>query len=145
MPILVQPPLQGPRADRDALRGEVVRQGRRQPLRGEGVMETRAPAARPVAEHAGPMLGSVLDQPSVHAGAVDAAAAGRLRYGIPSGHQQQGLEAAIHTGLTGASKRCGKPLAIGLVEPRLGRVIISLHAPHRIPAAHALQDLWRPI
>ena len=90
------------------------------------------------------MLGPVLGQPAVHAGAVDAAAAGRLGHGMPLGHQQQRLEAAIHTGLTGASKRCGKPLAIRLVEPRLGRVIMSLHAPQGTPAALALQDLWRP-
>src|SRR5215216_5734410 len=107
-------------------------------------METRAPAARPVTEGAGLMPGSVLDQPSVDAGAIDPAAAGRLGYGMPLGHQQQRLEAAIHTGLTGASKRCGQSLAIRLVEPHPGRVIMSLHAPKETPAALALQDLWRP-
>jgi len=63
--------------------------------------------------------------------------------GMALGHQQQRLEAAIHTGFTGASKRCGKPLAIRLVKPRLGRVIMSLHAPQGTPAALALQVLWR--
>ena len=92
-------------------------------------METRAPAARPVAERGDLMLGPILDEPPVHAGAVDAAAAGRLGHGMPLGHQQQRLEPAIHTGLTGASKRCGKPLAIRPAEPRLGRVIMSLHVP----------------
>ena len=87
------------------------------------------------------MLGPVLGQPAVHAGAVDPAAAGRLSHRMALGHQQQGFEAAINTGLTGASKRCGKPLAIRLVEPRLGRVIMSLHAPQETPAALALQDL----
>jgi hypothetical protein len=86
----------------------------------------------------------VLHQPSVDAGAVDPAAAGRLGDGMPLGHQQQRFEAAIHTGLTGASKRGGKPLAIRLVEPHPGRVIMSLHAPKETPAALALQDLWRP-
>jgi hypothetical protein len=60
---------------------------------------------------------------------------------IFSKQDQQRLEAAINTGLTGASKRCGKPLAIRLVEPRLGRVIMSLHAPQETPAVLALQDL----
>ena len=80
-------------------------------------------------ERGGLMLGPVLDEPAVHAGAVDPAAAGRLGDGMPLGHQQQRLEAAIHPGLTGASKRGGEPLAIRLVEPRLGRVIMVLHAP----------------
>ena len=75
------------------------------------------------------MLGPVLYEPAVHTGAVDAAAAGRLGDGMPLGHQQQRLEAAIHPGLAGASKRGGQPLAIRLVEPRLGRVIMVLHAP----------------
>ncbi len=107
-------------------------------------METRATAAWLVAERGGLMLGPILDEPPVHAGAVDAAAAGRLGDGMALGHQQQGLEAAIHTGLTGASQRCGQPLAIRLVKPRLGRVIMSVHAPQGTPAALALQDLWRP-
>ena len=107
-------------------------------------MEARTPTARPVDQGRGLMLGPVLGQPAVDAGAVDPAAAGRLGHGMPLGHQQQGLEAAIHTGLTGASKRGGQPLAIRLVEPRPGRVIMSLHAPQRTPATLALQVLWRP-
>ena len=107
-------------------------------------METRAPAARPVAEGAGLMPGSVLRQSAVDAGAIDPAAAGRLGHRMPLGHQQQRLEAAIHTGLTGASKRCGKPLAIRLVEPRPGRVIMSLHVSQATPATLVLQVLWRP-
>src|SRR5918993_2348601 len=107
-------------------------------------METRAPAARPVAEGAGLMPGSVLDQPSVDAGAIDPAAAGRLGHRMPLGHQQQRLEAAIYTGLTGASKRCGQSLAICLVKPCPGRWIMSLHAPQGTPAALALQVLWQP-
>ena len=87
------------------------------------------------------MLGPVLDEPAVHAGAVDPAAASRLGRGMPLGHQQQSFEAAIHTSLTGASKRGGKPLAIRLVEPRLGRVIMVLHALQQTPAVLALQDL----
>ena len=58
------------------------------------------------------------------------------------GHQQQRFEAAINTGLTGASKRCGKPLAIRLVEPRLGRVIMSLHAPQKHRNARASRLKW---
>src|SRR5215218_2654473 len=160
---LVQPAPQGPRADRDALRSQGVRQERHRPARGlvaaaariagqggrqppwcERAMEARTPAARPVEERGGLMLSLVLHQPSVDAGAVDPAAAGRLGDGMPLGHQQQRLEAAIHTGLTGASQRGGKPLAIRLVEPRLGREIMSLHAPKETPAALALQVLWRP-
>ena len=83
-------------------------------------MEARTPAARPVDQCRGLVLGPVLGQPAVDAGAVNAAAAGRLRHGMALGHQQQRFEAAIHTGLTGASKRCGQPLAIRLVEPRPG-------------------------
>jgi hypothetical protein len=90
------------------------------------------------------MFGLVLDKPAVHAGAVDPAAAGRLGHGMPFGHQQQRLEAAINTGLTGVSKRCGKPLAIRLVKPRPGRVIMSLHVSQGIPATLVLQVLWRP-
>jgi hypothetical protein len=160
---LVQPAPQGPRADREALRGQIVRQqrhrpacglvaaaarvtrqGRRQPQRRERQVTTGAPAARPVAERGGVVFGPVLRQPPVHAGAVDPAAAGRLGHGMPLGHQQQRLEAAINTGLTGASKRCGKLPAIRLVKPCPGRVIMSLHAPQGTPAALALQDLWRP-
>src|SRR3712207_4822381 len=107
-------------------------------------METRTPAARPVDERGGLMLSPVLSQPPVDAGAVDAAAAGRLGYGMPLGHQQQRLEPAIHPCFTGVSQCCGKPLAIRLVKPRPGRVIMSLHAPQGTPAALALQDLWRP-
>jgi hypothetical protein len=100
-------------------------------------MEARTPAARPVEERGGLVLGPVLDEPTVHTGAVDPAAAGRLGDGIPLGHQQQCLEAAIHTGLTGAGKRCGQPLAIRLVEPRPGRVIMSLHASREhLPRSH---------
>src|ERR671913_1496864 len=101
-------------------------------------MQARTPAARPIKEGGGLVLGPVLDKPAVHTGAVGPAAAGRLGYGMPLGHQQQRLEAAIHTGLTGASKRCGQPLAIRLVEPRPGRVIMSLHAPQKTPAAFML-------
>ena len=90
------------------------------------------------------MLGPVLNEPAVHAGAIDPAAASRFGHRMPLGHQQQRLEAAIHTGLAGTSKRCGKPLAIRLVEPRLGRVIMVLHALQQTPAALALQDLVRP-
>src|SRR5918993_111840 len=107
-------------------------------------METRAPAARPVAEGAGLMPGSVLRQPSVDAGAIDPAAAGPPRPAKPPPPPQQRLEAAIHTGLTGASKRCGQSLAIRLVEPRPGRVIMLLHAPQGTPATLVLQVLWRP-
>ena len=87
------------------------------------------------------MLGPVLDEPAVHTGAVDPAAAGCLGHGMPLGHQQQRLEAAIHAGLAGASKRGSEPLAIRLVEPRLGRVIMVLHALQQTPAVLALQDL----
>ncbi len=51
-------------------------------------MKARAPAARPVAERRSLMLGPVLRQPPMHAGAVDAAAAGRLGDGMALGHQQ---------------------------------------------------------
>ena len=95
-------------------------------------------------EIGGLMLSLVLHQPSVDAGAVDPAAAGRLRHRMPLSHQQQRFEAAVHPRLTGVSKCCGKPLAIRLVEPRLGRVIMSLHAPQGTPASLALQVLWRP-
>jgi hypothetical protein len=160
---LVQPTPQGPGADREALGGQVVRQQRHrpacglvaaaarvagqgggQPPRREGVVKARTPAARPVDQGRGLMLSLVLHQPSVDAGAVDPAAAGRLGDGMPLGHQQQRFEAAIHAGLTGASQRGGQPRAIRLVEPRPGRVIMSLHAPQETPAALALQVLWRP-
>ena len=107
-------------------------------------METRTPAARPVDERGGLMLSPVLSQPPVHAGAVDAAAAGRLSHRMALSDQQQRLEAAVHPRLTGTSKRCGKPLAIRLVKPCPGRVIMSSHAPQETPAALALQHLWRP-
>src|SRR3954465_13602059 len=93
---LVQPTPQGAGADREALRGQVVRQQRHRPARGlvaaaarvagqgcrqplwwERGMEARTPAAWPVDQGRGLMLGPVLDEPAVHAGAVDAAAAGR--------------------------------------------------------------------
>ena len=106
-------------------------------------MTARTPTARPVDQRRGLVLDPVLGQPPVHAGAVDPAAAGRLGHGMSLGHQQQGFETAINTGLTGASKRCGKPLAIRLVEPRPGRVIMSLHAPQETPAALALQGIYQ--
>jgi len=156
----VQPTPQRLRADREAFRGQVVRQqrhrparglvaaaarvarqGRRQPLRREPRLTAGTSAARPVDQGRGLMLGPVLHQPAMHTGAVDPAAAGRFGDGMPLGHQQQRLEAAIHTGLAGASQRGSKPRAIRLIEPRLGRVIMVLHAPQQTPAMLALQDL----
>src|SRR5215207_8462201 len=102
---LVQPPSQRPRTDGDTLRSQVVRQQRHRPARGlvaaaariacqggrqppwcEWAMEARTPAARPVEERGGLMLSLVLHQPSVDAGAVDPAAAGRLGDGMPPRH-----------------------------------------------------------
>jgi hypothetical protein len=149
---LVQPTPQCPRADRDALRGQVVRQqrhrpacglvaaaarvarqGRRQPPRRQRAMKARTPAARPVAERRGLMLCPVLGQPPVDAGAVDPAAAGRLGHGMPLGYQQQGFKTAIHPCFTGGCKCCGQPLAIRLIKPRARRWIMSLHAPREHP------------
>src|SRR5215213_7253187 len=110
---LMQPTPQGPGADGEALGGQVVRQQRHrpacglvaaaariagqgggQPPRREGVVKARTPAARPVDQGRGLMLSLVLHQPSVDAGAIDPAAAGRLGDGMPLGRQQALRQAA---------------------------------------------------
>ena len=59
------------------------------------------------------------------------AAAGGLGHGVPLGNQQQRLDPAIHTRLTGGLERRRQPLAIRTAESHPMAPIRSSHAPER--------------
>jgi hypothetical protein len=78
----------------------------------------------------------------VHAGAVDAAAAGRLGHGMSLGDQQHGLKPAIDTRCVDGRERRSKTLAICIGEPH-PRTSIMTPKHERLPSLTIVETVSR--